>query len=216
MRYRRLGRTEWMVSEVGINLRVLEDLDEVAAGAAFGAAIASGVTLVLVDVREHEGSVESLVGRVMPVERPRLAVISRFERLAEPSTFAAQLQAAGARLAKEGFLDIALFTVVPSPEQRAILDELSVTRMVRAWGIDTADPALAVQAFEAGARVLVAPADASEALLAAAAAADIGLVIHGDAATIAETLADARVASVVAEVTTAGDMESVARAALRG
>jgi len=124
MRYRRLGRTEWMVSEVGINLRALEGLDEAAAGATFGAAIASGVTLVLVDVREHEGSVEPLVGRVMESERPRLAVVSRFERFAEVSTFAAQLLAAGARLGNEGFLDIALFTQIPDAAQRAVLDEL--------------------------------------------------------------------------------------------
>lgn len=216
MRYRRLGRTEWMVSEVGINLRALEGLDEAAAGATFGAAIASGVTLVLVDVREHEGSVEPLVGRVMTSERPRLTVLSRFERMAEAPAFAAQLLAAGARLGKEGFLDIALFTQIPDPAQRAVLDELAGTRMVRAWGIETADVALATQAFEAGARVLVAPADAGEPLLVAAQATDAGLVVKGDVATIAGTLADARVASVAGEVTTAGEVDLLTRAALRG
>ncbi len=216
MRYRRLGRTEWMVSEVGINLRALEGLDEAASGATFGAAIASGVTLVLVDVREHEGSVEPLVGRVMASERPRLAVVSRFERLAEASTFAAQLLSAGGRLSKEGFLDIALFTQVPDPAQRAVLDELAGTRMVRAWGIETADAALATQAFAAGARVLVAAADAGEPLLAAAHAADVGLIVKGDVAMIAVTLADARVASVAGEATTAGEVDLLTRAALRG
>ncbi|MBM4411612.1 MAG: hypothetical protein FJ037_09925 [Chloroflexi bacterium] len=216
MRYRRLGRTEWMVSEVGINLRALEGLDEAAAGATFGAAIASGVTLVLVDVREHEGSLEPLVGRVMASERPRLAVLSRFERIAEAPAFAAQLLAAGARLGKEGFLDIALLTQIPDPAQRAVLDELAATRMVRAWGIETADAALATRAFEAGARTLVAPADAGEPLLVAAQAGDAGVIVKGDVATVAGTLADARVASVAGEVTTAGEVDLLTRAALRG
>lgn len=216
MRYRRLGRTEWMVSEVGLALRALEGLDEAVAGAALGAAIASGVTLVLVDVREHEGGVEPLIGRVMASERPRLVVVSRFERTAETSTFAGQLQAAGKRLSNEGYLDIALFPQVPDPEQRAILDALAAARTVRAWGIETADASTAARAFEAGARVLVTPAGAAEPLLAGAAQADAGVIVEGDPASIGSALADARVASVVAEAMAAGEVEALARAALRG
>lgn len=215
MRYRRLGRTEWMVSEVGLALRALEGLDEAVAGAALGAAIASGVTLVLVDVREHEGSVEPLVGRVTTVERPRLVVVSRFERLAEPSTFAAQLQAAGRRLSRDGYVDVALFTQVPDAAQCAVLDTLVESRAVRAWGIETADASVATRAFKAGAQVLVAPA-AAEPLLAAAAAEDAGVIVGGDPDSIGGALADARVTSVVAEAVGASDVEALARAALRG
>lgn len=216
MRYRRLGRTEWMVSEVGLALRALEGLDEAAAGAALGAAIVSGVTLVLVDVREHEGGVEPLIGRVTSSERPRLVVVSRFERTAEASTFAAQLQAAGRRLSDEAYLDVALFPRVPDPAQCAVLDALAATRTVRAWGIETADASVAARAFEAGARVLMAPAGAAAALLAAAAEADAGVIVEGDAASIGGALADARVGSVVAEALAAGEVETLARAALRG
>ena len=216
MRYRRLGRTEWMVSEVGLALRALEGLDEAVAGAALGAAIASGVTLVLVDVREHEGSVEPLIGRVTTSERPRLVVVSRFERIAEAPTFAAQLQAAGGRLSNEGYLDVALFPQVPDPAQCTILDALAATRTVRAWGIETADASIAARAFEAGARVLVAPAGASEPLLTTAAEANAGVIVQGDPASIGSTLADTRVASVVAEAMAAAEVEALARAALRG
>lgn len=215
MRYRRLGRTEWMVSEVGLALRALEGLDEAVAGAALGAAIASGVTLVLVDVREHEGGVEPLVGRVTTVERPRLVVVSRFERLAEPSTFAAQLQAAGRRLSKDGYLDVALFTQLPDSTQCAVLEAMIASKVVRAWGIETANASVAARAFKAGARVLVTPG-AAEPLLAAAAAEGAGVIVEGDPDSIGGALADARVASVVAEAIAAGDVETLARAALRG
>ena len=216
MRYRRLGSTEWMVSEVGLALRALEGLDEAAAGAALGSALASGVTLALVDVREHEGGVEPLIGRVTTSERPRLVVVSRVERLAEAATFAAQLRAAGARLSNEAYLDVALFTQVPDPAQCAVLDALAATRTVRAWAIETADASVATRAFAAGARVLLAPAGATEALLAAAAQADAGVIVEGGPASIGAALTDARVASVVAEATAPGDVEALGRAALRG
>lgn len=216
MRYRRLGSTEWMVSEVGLALRALEGLDEAAAGATLGSALASGVTLMLVDAREHEGGIEPLIGRVTTSERPRLVVVTRFERLAEPATFAAQLQAAGTRLSDDGYLDIALFTEVPDPLQREILGGLAVTGTVRAWGIETDEPAFAARAFEAGARVLVTPAGVDDALLAAAARANAGVIAGGDADSIGGMLADARVASVVAEATTAAEVEALSRGALRG
>ena len=216
MRYRRLGRTEWMVSEVGLALRALEGLDEAVAGATLGAAVASGVTLLLVDAREHEGGVEPLIGRVTASERPRLVVVSRFERLAEASTCEAQLRAAGARLSDLGYVDVALFTQVPEAAQCAILDALAATRTVRAWGIETADASVAARAFEAGARVLVAPTGVAEPLLAVAAQANAGVIVQGDSTSIGSTLADARVASAVAEATAAGEVEVLARAALRG
>ncbi len=216
MRYRRLGRTEWMVSEVGLALRALEGLDEAVAGATLGAALTAGVTLVLVDVREHEGGVEPLIGRVTASERPRLVVVSRFERIAEASTFAAQLRAAGARLSNEAYLDVALFPQVPDPAQCAVLEALAATRTVRAWGVETADASIAARAFEAGARVLVTPADAGEPLFAAAARANVGVILAGDATTIGPALASPRVASVVTEATSPGEMEALAREAVRG
>ena len=213
MRYRRLGRTDWMVSEVGLTLRALEGIDEAAAGATLGAALAQGVTLVVVDAREHEGGVEPLIGRVTTSERPRLVVLSRFERLAEASTFEAQLVAAGKRVSDLGYLDVALFGQVPDAAQRAVLDALAATRTVRAWGIETADTSIAAQAFEAGANVLVAPADASDALLASAAAAGVGVILDGDSTSIGGALADVRVASVVVEAMGAAEVGALATAA---
>lgn len=212
MHYRRLGRTEWMVSEVGLALRALEGLDEAAAGAVLGAALPSGVTLLLVDVREHEGGVEPLVGRVVTTERPRFVVVSRFERAAESSTFASQMQAAGGRLSKEAYLDVALFPQVPDAAQCAILNTLAETRTVRAWGIETSDVAVATKAFAAGARVLVTPA-AAEVLVAAAAEAGAGIIVAGDSTSIASVLADSRVTAVVAEATTTAEIETLTRAA---
>ena len=213
MRYRRLGRTDWMVSEVGLALRALEGVDEAAAGATLGAALAQGVTLVVVDVREHEGGVEPLIGRVTTSERPRLVVLSRFERLADASSFGAQLLAAGKRISDLGYLDVALFAQVPDPAQRGVLASLASTRTVRAWGIETGDASSAAQAFEAGAKVLVAPADASEALLASAAAAGVGVILDGDGTSIGGALADVRVASVVVEAIGAAEVGALATAA---
>jgi len=213
MRYRRLGRIDWMVSEVGLALRALEGIDEAAAGATLGAALAQGVTLVVVDAREHEGGVEPLIGRVTTSERPRLVVIARFERLAAASTFEAQLLAAGQRVSDLGYLDVALFAQVPDAGQRAILDVLAATRAVRAWGIETADTSIAAKAFEAGANVLVAPADASEALLASAAAVGVGVILEGDSTSIGGALADVRVGSVVVEAIGAAEVGALATAA---
>jgi aryl-alcohol dehydrogenase-like predicted oxidoreductase len=213
MRYRRLGRTDWMVSEVGLALRALEGIDEAAAGATLGAALAQGVTLVVVDAREHEGGVESLIGRVTTSERPRLVVLARFERLADASTFEAQLLAAGQRVSDLGYLDVALFAQMPDAGQRAVLDVLAATRTVRAWGIETADASIAAQAFEVGANVLVAPADASEGLLAAAVAAGVGVIIEGDSTSIGGALADVRVASVMVEAMGAAEVGALATAA---
>lgn len=216
MRYRRLGRTEWMVSEVGLALRALEGLDEVSAGATLGAALAQGITLVTVDAREHEGGVEPLVGRVTTSERPRLVVVTRFERFAEASALEAQLSAAGTRLSDLGYLDVALFTQTPDAEQCAVLDALAATRTVRAWGIETADAAVATQAFAAGARVLVAPATAGTALLTAAAEAGAGVILDGDGESIGGALVDTRVASVVVEATGAPEIGALVLAATRG
>lgn len=213
MRYRRLGRTDWMVSEVGLALRALEGTDEAAAGATLGAALAQGVTLVVVDAREHAGGVEPLVGRVTTSERPRLVVLSRFERLAEASTFKEQLLAAGQRVSNLGYIDVALFAQVPDAAQRAVLDTLATTRRVRGWGIETAETSIAAQAFEAGAHVLVAPADASEALLASAAAAGAGVILDGDGTSIGGALADVRVASVVVVALGAAEVGALATAA---
>ncbi|TAJ19559.1 MAG: hypothetical protein EPO65_06560 [Dehalococcoidia bacterium] len=216
MRYRRLGRTEWMVSEVGLALRALEGLDDATAGATLGAALAQGITLVTVDAREHEGGVEPLVGRVTTSERPRLVVVTRFERTAEAAGLEAQLCAAGTRLSDLAYLDVALFTQTPNVEQRAVLDALASTRTVRAWGIETEDAAIATQAFTAGARVLVAPATASTALLAAAAHAGAGVILDGDGESIAGALVDTRVASVVVEATNATEIGALVLAATRG
>ena len=216
MRYRRLGSTEWMVSEVGLNLRALEGLDEVVAGGTLGAAFAAGVTVIRVDAREHAGSVEPLMGRVTATERPRLVVVSHFERLAEASLFEAQLRAAGARIGKEGYLDVALFSQVPDAGQRTVLDALIASRIVRAWGIETGDASVATQAFEAGARVLFAPSAASEPLLACATAAGAGILVGGETTGIGMALADVRVASAVAEATGAADVGSLVSAATRG
>lgn len=197
MRYRRLGGTEWMVSETGLDLRTLEGLDEAAAGATLGAALARGVTLILVDAREHEGGVEPLIGRVTTSERPRLVVLSRFERIAEAPALEAQLRAAGTRISDDGYLDVAVFRQVPDAAQCAVLQALAGPRAVRAWGIETGDPAVAARAFAAGARVLVTP-EPADALLACASDAGAGVVVDTNGVPTT-ALGDGRVTSVMAE-----------------
>ncbi len=154
-----------------------------------------------------------MIGRVATTERPRLVVVSRFERIADVSTFAAQLQTAGGRLSKEAYLDVALFPQVPDAEHCAVLDALAATRTVRAWGIETADASIATQAFVAGARVLVTPTGAAEALLAAAALANAGIIVEGDAASMSGPLADVRITSFVAEATGAAEVSALLAAA---
>jgi hypothetical protein len=97
-----------------------------------------------------------------------------------------------------------------------VLDALAATRTVRAWGIETADAAVATQAFAAGARVLVAPATAGTALLTAAAEAGVGVILDGDGESIGGALVDTRVASVVVEATGAPEIGALVLAATRG
>lgn len=203
MRYRRLGSTEWMVSEVGLAMRALEGLDEAAAGATLGAALAQGMTLLLVDAREHEGGVEPIIGRITTSERPRLVVVTRFERIAEASTLEAQLRAAGKRISDEAYLDVALMPEIPDPGQRAVLDALAASRTVRAWGVETDDPATVTAAVGAGARVIVCSPSAPDAALDAAADGGAGVVIDRGEGTPGPSLADRRIASVVVEAASA-------------
>lgn len=206
MRYRRLGSTEWMVSEVGLAMRALEGLDEAAAGATLGAALAQGITLLLVDAREHEGGVEPIIGRITKSDRPRLVVLSRFERIGEAPALEAQLRAAGQRISDEAYLDVAILNNVPDAGQRAVLDALAASKVVRAWGVETDDAATVTAAVAAGARVVVLSASAGQAALAAASAGDAGVVIDSGSGTIGPALAERRVASVVAEASSAADV----------
>ncbi len=215
MRYRRLGSTEWMVSEVGLAMRALEGLDEAAAGATLGAALAQGITLLLVDAREHEGGVEAIIGRVTASERPRLVVVSRIERPAPDSTLEAQLRAAAARVSDDGYLDVALFNHVPDAGQRAVLDALAESRTVRAWGVETDDEATIAAAVASGAQVIVSSEAVGEAALGVASSGGAGVIIDAGAGTPGARLDDSRVASVVAEASNAAAVGALGVGAVR-
>lgn len=215
MRYRRLGRTEWMVSEVGLAMRALEGLDEVTAGATLGAALAQGISLVLVDAREHEGGVEAIIGRVMASERPRLVVVSRIERAAPAATLEAQLRAAGARVSDDAYLDVALFKDVPDAGQRAVLDALAASGAVGAWGVETDDASTIAGAVAAGASVIVASEVVNELALNAASSGGAGIIIDAGQAIPATEHKDPRVASVVAAAANAAAVAALGVGAAR-
>ena len=132
MRYRRLGTTDLMVSEVGVEVRALLEGGEEAAAAALRAAIDGGVTVFAWDVSDSTEDVEPLLARAAGVDRGRLTLIAVLDVLPPAEQIGPQVDAIAARLAEggaDGYLDIVAFPDLPDAAQLAALQE------VRARGV---------------------------------------------------------------------------------
>lgn len=185
MHYRRLGRTEWMVSEVGLTARGLEELAPDEAEAILRSAFEGGVSLVAIDVRDDLPDLEHLVGSVAGSDRSRLTIVSVLSALPPAEAFGPAVEAAGVRLGGDGTLDVIAVPRPLTPGHIEALDELKERGVVRAAGVATSDPALAAEGIEAGwADVLVAPLNLPRRLamrpaIELAARRDVGVVLAG-------------------------------------
>ncbi len=202
MRYRRLGRTEAIVSEIGITARAWQDLPLEQATEAAAATFAAGVSLVAIDVRDVQPDLEQLVGEVAGIDRPRLTIVSVFASLPAPELLGPAVEAAAVRLGPAGYLDVVAFPTPLTDAHLAALEEVRARGAIRHAGIATSDPQRAVEAIEAGwAEVLVAPLNLPSRLamrpaIEAATQHDVGVVLAGrvgngrtlDLALVAEAL----------------------------
>lgn len=205
MRYRRLGRTELVVSEVGITARALEGLSPEVAGATLQAAIAAGVTLIAMDARDSATDLEPMIAEVTGIERPRLTIVAVLDHLPAPDDLAPEVAAIAGRFGDRGYLDVVAFPHAPEAAHLAAIEDLRSRGLVRHTGIATSDADVACAAIEAGAvEVLVAPLNMPRRhlvrpALVTAAAHDVGVVLAGRVAS-GGSLSDERIAAALDEV----------------
>lgn len=137
MRYRRLGDTEQMVSEVGLDVRsVFGDGDE-AAEALIRSAIDAGVTVFAWDVSDAAEDVEPLLIRAAGVDRGRLTLVATLDILPAPEAMGPQAEAIASRLTEpgaEGYLDLLVLPGLPDAAQQAALSEVRARGVIRFVG----------------------------------------------------------------------------------
>ena len=205
MRYRRLGRTELVVSEVGLTARALEGLAPEVAGATLQAAIAAGVSLIALDARDSSFDLEPLIASVAGIERPRLTIVGVLDHLPAAVDLAPEVAAIAARFGTSGYLDVVAFPQAPTPAHLAALADLRDRRLVRFTGLATSDAETAIAAIEGGnVDVLVAPLnqpgrDRMRSAVQAASAGDLGVVLAGRV-TSGGAMSDERLAAALMEV----------------
>ena len=98
MRYRRLGATELMVSEVGLDARALLGSDAATAEATLRAAIALGVTVVAWDVSDALEDVEPLIASGAGTDRGRLTLVATLDYVPAAEDLGPQVEAIASRL----------------------------------------------------------------------------------------------------------------------
>lgn len=205
MRYRRLGDTEQMVSEVGLDVHsVLGDGDEAAEGV-IRSAIAAGVTVFAWDVSDATEDVEPLLIRAAGVDRGRLTLVATLDILPAPDAMGPQAEAIASRLAEpgaEGYLDVLVLPGLPDAAQQAALREVRARGVIRFVGY----------AAEGDAEVAARTPDGLDVLvLGGAPRSDrpgVGVLARADGTEAAALLEGGRVASVI---TSAVDATALAR-----
>lgn len=137
MRYRRLGQTELMVSEVGLDVRSALSGGEDAAEGLIRTAIDAGVTVFAWDVSDAAEDVEPLLVRAAGVDRGRLTLVATLDFLPAPDAIGPQAEAIASRLAEpgaEGYLDVLALPGLPDAAQQAALAEVRARGVVRFVG----------------------------------------------------------------------------------
>ncbi len=205
MRYRRLGDTEQMVSEVGLEVRsTLEGGDE-AAEAVIRGAIDAGVTVFAWDVSDAAEDVEPLIIRAAGVDRGRLTLIATLDVLPTPDAIGPQAEAIAARLAEpgaEGYLDVLVLPGLPDDAQQAALREVRARGIVHFVGhVAESDADLPMPTPEGLDVLVLGGAPRSD-------RAAVGILARADGAEAAALLEGGRVASVI---TSAVDASALAR-----
>lgn len=205
MRYRRLGDTEQMVSEVGLDVRsVLRDGGEAAEGV-IRSAIDAGVTVFAWDVSDAAEDVEPLLVRAAGVDRGRLTLVATLDILPAPDAMGPQAEAIASRLAEpgaEGYLDVLVLPGLPDAAQQDALREVRARGVIRFVGYAAEGDAEMPAATAGGLDVL---------LLGGAPRSDrpgVGVLARADGTEAAALLEGGRVASVI---TSAVDATALAR-----
>lgn len=162
MRYRRLGETDLMVSEVGLDVRALEGVDEEIAIATLRAAILAGVTVLTWDVSDAATDLEPLIARAAGVDRGRLTAVAILDSVPEPEAIGPQVEAIAARLASggEGLVEIVAFPGDLDDQRLLAFQEARARGIVRFAG------RAAGSQVRVGGTVLTFVADAADALVA--------------------------------------------------
>ncbi len=142
MHYRRLGRTEWMVSEVALSARPLASADPATVEETLTAALVAGINLLTVDARPDAPALEELIGRVALRARPHVLLASRMPAGLTAGELAATVEATVERLDAK-YLDLVLLAAAPDLEQLDLLEALDALDgcreqgLVRAIGLST-------------------------------------------------------------------------------
>jgi hypothetical protein len=164
VRYRRLGETDLMVSEVGLDVRPLEGVDEAIAIETLRAAILSGITVFTWDVSDAATDIEPLVARAAGVDRGRLTAVALLDHVPEPEAIGPQIEAIASRLADgeggEGRVEIMAFPGDLEAAQMAAFEDAQARGIV-GFGARSAGSQIQV-----GGGVITFVADAADALVA--------------------------------------------------
>lgn len=136
MRYRRLGRTELMVSEVGLEVRATLAQGAEAAAAALRSAIDGGITVFTWDVSDAAEDVEHLLAHTAGLDRGRLTLVAILDQLPPPEELGPQVEAIAARLGETdpGYLDVIALPGVPDAKQLEALEDVRRRGLARFVG----------------------------------------------------------------------------------
>ncbi|MGE3961626.1 MAG: hypothetical protein AB7F65_08110 [Dehalococcoidia bacterium] len=158
MRYRRLGQTNLMVSELGLEVRAVLGAGAEGAEATLRAAIDGGITLFAWDVSDATEDVEPLVLRAAGVDRGRLTLVAQLDYVPAPEDMGPQVEAIAARLEDggvEGYVDVIALPGLPDAGQLAALEEVRRRGIARFIAVAGEGDAQLPEPLPAGIDVLV-------------------------------------------------------------
>ena len=138
MAYRRLGTTDVVVSEAGIDVRAALPGGFEAAEETLRAAIDAGITVFAWDVSDTLEDVEPLIARASGVNRGRLTLVAVLDVMPSAQEMGPQIEAVAARLeadGAEGFVDVIALPALPDAAQAAALQESRERGIVRFVGV---------------------------------------------------------------------------------
>ncbi len=121
MRYRRLGSTGWMISEVGLDARALLQSDAETAAATIRAAIALGITAMAWSVSDATEDIEPLIAKAAGSDRGRLTLIALLDHVPSAEAVGPQVEAISSRLGSA--VDIVAFPGALGDAERAAFEE---------------------------------------------------------------------------------------------
>jgi aryl-alcohol dehydrogenase-like predicted oxidoreductase len=170
MKYRALGRTGMLVSEVGFGAWGIGgrtagqtsygDTDDRTSLAALSHALDCGITFFDTSSAYGDGHSEELIGRAFQAQRPRVVLATKagYESWDQPPDFSAAAVVASAeaslRRLRTDYIDVfqihnAPLEALKAQELLAALQDLRTAGKIRAWGASTKSPAESIEAVRA-------------------------------------------------------------------